>query len=605
MSTRGNARRQAVLDGRRRPPRNSQRACPGGRPFRGASTERIIERRRPLIAALICEALFAAAFTANASFAVGGVRYFTLFDDAMVSMRYARNLAHGAGLVWNAGEPPVEGYSNLLWTLWMAALHLVADERVVPLLVTVTGIAILLLNLGVVWALARVVAPERPRVWSIAVITVALSYSLMYWTLRGLEVGAVALCIDAALLAALAPSGRWRLPLLACALAALPPLRADGMVPALFIAACWSLTDGRYSLGRRLTILAIPIVSFAAQEWFRFHTYGAWLPNTYYLKMAGVPLLDRLRRGTLQLGLTSLWALWPVLGFSLIAGPLERGRRMLAGVAAVMCAYSVYVGADAWEWTGLVNRYITSGLPPAIVLAACGIDRFADTIAARRGRALAALLLAGVAVQAAVAFWFFPERELAVLRIPLVLALAVCAAACIFTSSSRVAVWTAAIVTAATLSAPKFLEWGRFGDLHVIDDAFMSELGLRLRDVSSPDARLGVVWAGAVPYFSQRPCVDLLGKNDVYVAHLPSRRPFIPGHSKWDYRHSISTGRPDLVLGLWKPTAEDVAYLRTSGYEAGASAWVLRDSQRVDAAKVFALVAEIDARRASASARPH
>ena len=44
-----------------------------------------------------------------------------LFDDAMISMRYARNLAEGHGLVFNAGEY-VQGFSNPLMTLLMAAL---------------------------------------------------------------------------------------------------------------------------------------------------------------------------------------------------------------------------------------------------------------------------------------------------------------------------------------------------------------------------------------------------------------------------------------------------------------------------------------------------
>lgn len=38
----------------------------------------------------------------------------TIFDDALISFRYARNLATGDGLVWNRGEAPVEGYTNFL-----------------------------------------------------------------------------------------------------------------------------------------------------------------------------------------------------------------------------------------------------------------------------------------------------------------------------------------------------------------------------------------------------------------------------------------------------------------------------------------------------------
>jgi arabinofuranosyltransferase len=37
-------------------------------------------------------------------------------DDAFVTLRYAQNLAEGAGLTWNPGER-VEGYTNFLWAL--------------------------------------------------------------------------------------------------------------------------------------------------------------------------------------------------------------------------------------------------------------------------------------------------------------------------------------------------------------------------------------------------------------------------------------------------------------------------------------------------------
>jgi hypothetical protein len=47
------------------------------------------------------------------------LRAYTI-DDAYISFRYARNLVDGHGLVYNLGEP-VEGYTNFLWTLLIAA----------------------------------------------------------------------------------------------------------------------------------------------------------------------------------------------------------------------------------------------------------------------------------------------------------------------------------------------------------------------------------------------------------------------------------------------------------------------------------------------------
>ena len=75
--------------------------------------------RRLAVVLVACTALYAW-FVWTASFTFRGERWFTLFDDAMISMTYARNLAGGDGLVWNPGQPAVEGYSNPLWTILMA-----------------------------------------------------------------------------------------------------------------------------------------------------------------------------------------------------------------------------------------------------------------------------------------------------------------------------------------------------------------------------------------------------------------------------------------------------------------------------------------------------
>ena len=57
---------------------------------------------------VIISLLSSLVFIARTAFSLNGDMYFTLFDDAMISMRYARNLIEGHGLVWNAGRAPVE-----------------------------------------------------------------------------------------------------------------------------------------------------------------------------------------------------------------------------------------------------------------------------------------------------------------------------------------------------------------------------------------------------------------------------------------------------------------------------------------------------------------
>src|SRR5580765_5619800 len=72
-----------------------------------------------------------------------------VIDDAFISLRYARNLALGHGLVYNAGER-VEGYTNFLWTLFLALPHLL---RVDP--IAAGKIANLILALATAWIVYR------------------------------------------------------------------------------------------------------------------------------------------------------------------------------------------------------------------------------------------------------------------------------------------------------------------------------------------------------------------------------------------------------------------------------------------------------------------
>jgi outer membrane cobalamin receptor len=61
--------------------------------------------RRHLVFGLVvvAYAVYVFALFWRSSAVIDGERYFALGDDAMISMRYARNFAHGHGLVWNVG----------------------------------------------------------------------------------------------------------------------------------------------------------------------------------------------------------------------------------------------------------------------------------------------------------------------------------------------------------------------------------------------------------------------------------------------------------------------------------------------------------------------
>jgi hypothetical protein len=131
--------------------------------------------------------------------------------------------------------------------------------------------------------------------------------------------------------------------------------------------------------------------------------------------------------------------------------------------------------------------------------------------------------------------------------------------------------------------------WLGHNAFYVDDDAWTTRYGLALRAATADDASIAVTWAGAIPYFSHRPTIDLLGKSDRVVA-AGARQPaagFEPGHDKWDYGYSIGHLRPDVVAELWHASEDDVRAIEGWGYVRLAP-WVFAraDSTRVDAAAV-------------------
>jgi hypothetical protein len=127
-------------------------------------------------------------------------------------------------------------------------------------------------------------------------------YPLGYWTLFGMETGLAFLLLLLAFGCSLkyrtALNSRWlNLCGLFCGAAYLA--RPDTVVLTAVLyagnaVASWRVAPERLALVRSLMIfLAFPI----AQSAFRFAYYGEWVPNTYLLKVQGIPLLIRLRNG--------------------------------------------------------------------------------------------------------------------------------------------------------------------------------------------------------------------------------------------------------------------------------------------------------------------
>lgn len=315
-----------------------------------------------------------------------------LVDDSYISFRFARNLADGHGLVWNPGEPAVEGFSNLAWTL-MAALALRAGLD--PLVVSrVVGAACVLLSLFVVHRTALRLT-RRPGSAAVAPLTLACIPAFGFWAMSGLETASVVLLVAILMDALVHEESReawpWRTALAAVLLAASRP---ETPVAVALLVVPVVVGRGRAAIGwlARFAVLVVPpVLALMAWRWIWF---GSVIPNTLVAKahfLAGAPL----SAGFVVYALP----LWGALAIRFATGRADAFDRGAASLTAgwLLAALSIapQVAHDL--------RFFLPVLPPLLLSAACTWDDLATARAgvSRAGRlALAGALAVTLAMPA-------------------------------------------------------------------------------------------------------------------------------------------------------------------------------------------------------------
>lgn len=481
-----------------------------------------MRRRWDTIAILLLSALYliwSALFIYQSSYiALDGHRYFGLFDDAMISMRYAWNFAHGQGLVWNAGQR-VEGYTNLLMTLLMAAAAVFLNKSLAVLAIQILGVFTILATGFVIKRLSDEVNAGQPYQKLIGVLATAcvlLYFPLNYWTLMGMETGLLTLLLMASALFAL----RWLRTrrsvdwIAASVLAGLAFLtRNDSLIPAALIFAFlaleafadhWRRAEWLPILFAGLLYAAFP----AAQTLFRLAYYGQVLPNTYALKLTNFPISIR-GIGGIQfvIPFVAQSALLFLLAVTALIRRLQRVRLFLFGFIVLALGYQVYVGGDPWpSW-----RMLSPAMPALFLL---GIMACVDILSR----------WSWLASHQKAAFSFLTVLPLAALFL---------------TDLPFLADMSVRGPTSAAIA-----------------NRVNTNSALAIQRMTGPNATVGVIWAGTLPYYVDRQGIDFLGKSDPYIAHLNadvtgsvswSGMISVPGHNKYDLEYSIVKLQPTYI----------------------------------------------------------
>ena len=337
-------------------------------------------------------------------------------DDAYIVYRYATNLAHGLGFVFNPGER-VEGVSCFLWTLLLvpfAALELPLP-MVARTLTAVAGVALLLVlpSTG-----ARIDGRERWRPRDLlATLLLGSHPAFAYWSAGALETVPYALLLCLALRAhlgehdTLGALGGWRSALLLGAATMVRP-EAPVAIATLLADRCWRAGSDRARW--RATARWLLTIGAVAGPFllFRRSYFGEWLPNTYYAKTgwgvreqaaAGARYTWNFLAASLP-GPAALTALLVAAALlALLIWGLRRERvRVLALLVAASIAAVLFEGAD---WMVLF-RFFVPMLPFVALLA----QSFAQELATTRVRRLAVAAVAAVLVAHHVA-WGVAERN--------------------------------------------------------------------------------------------------------------------------------------------------------------------------------------------------
>jgi arabinofuranosyltransferase len=492
------------------------------------------------IALLCVYGVYAGMFMYRTSFMVGEERYYVLFDDAMISMRYGQNLAGGYGPVWNPGER-VEGFTNPLWVGYMALVHLFPlPASKTSLAIQITSAILLMLNLVFVRRIARDLSNSDLTALLAAFLT-AFYFSLNNWALQGMEVGLVALLLTIVLWMAsqqfktdtfsvwpyvILGIGTW--------------VRMDMLAPGLVILGYLAFLSPAHRRKHLLWGGGLLIGMMAVQTLLRYSYYGEVLPNTYYLKIEGYSLWQRVKLGLKVYG-QFIWLMnWVLylLPFMAVALKPTRTSILLLLIFLVQSAYSIYVGGDAWEHRGGANRFISVAMPGFIILLTVGIDEIRK------------LFIASIEPYwQRIKFRVLPLFSQGVMIVFVVTSL----------FSLNTIITNDAVAKWMALKRPIFTKGSEKNLL----------IGLALRDLTTEDAWIAVIAAGTAPYFSERNAIDLLGKADKVISHKTPRslsgitedEEFRPGHNKWDYAYSIGELKPDIIVQLWSNPEEAQPFL--------------------------------------------
>ncbi len=443
-----------------------------------------------------------------------------LSDDGYIDFRSARNLADGHGPVWNLDGTRVEGYMSILWVGMLAGAAKIGLS--IPETGRYLGFAFGAGALAMLFPLARALpgGDRHPLAPVLAALLLAAAGPFALWTFAGMELPLLLLLALVAIWLHLREDAAepfvipWSGIFFALAAMARPEAGIFAAITAVFKLVRLRETPARRSrLIQFLVWCGVIVLLYGAYFAWRYDYYGYLLPNTFYAKVGSGR--DMANRG---------------IHYLASRGDEYGGLLLAAGIAAFLAQ---------------ARPLRTALYAVSLILAWIVWMPFSGGDTLLRGRFLAPVL-------------------------PLLYLVAVLGAAL--------------ILEAAKPQANRSLALPAFGALFVIvllgtlypslDPAIIAErrgmadrvtIGRWMASELPPDTLVGVTPAGAIPYYSRLPTLDMLGLNDTEIAHHPVADfgKGFAGHEKFDIDYVLER-RPQVIF-LGNALAE-IPFLTVTDY---------------------------------------
>ncbi len=447
-------------------------------------------------------------------------------EDAYITYRYARNLAEGHGIVWNIGEDPVEGGTEFLWTVMLAGgsrltgLGIEETARILNLLVGM--LAVLTLAVASFLLSGRRALPAFFA--TLAFAAGPLSYHIRAGFATALFTLLLLIVTISLYQLALLPADhrwrRWAFYILPVAGLLLGLTRPEGVLfAAMALVAAFILLDGlgrRHLLVTTLILLVIPGLIYFLWRW---HYFGYFLPNTFYVKNAGDVLHLRYFPDIYDL-FRFMAPLFMLIGIGfLLDSPRDAVKKLVILAPAIIFPWS-YLLIDQLQNLG--KRFQYPVYPIFLLAAAMALGGLMlRSPCPKVSRKNLALLVAGVVGMAFILFAPFVALE----RMALIVLLIAILAGIKFLEKSQAAVSgnylaLSFLVTAAALVIFNAQASYRLANSFyptVFDDR--EAIGKALEPFAEKGYTVVASEAGWIPFFSRWRAIDPFGLNDEYIAH--------------------------------------------------------------------------------------